>query len=137
MLSIFFFRDPDGYERLYLPVVSLLEYHKRKDVSSFGLLFRTYYQYRKGNYFQWAVPLIANYSSYNGRTTNFSFLFSSFGYFHDERGQGFKFFWIPIVTDSSDKIVFDNPLESEKIYMSVTYRFKDTVSNNFSFGTAF
>ena len=137
LLSIFFFRDPDGYERLYLPVVSLLEYHKRKDISSFGLLFRTYYQYRKGNYFQWAVPLIANYSSYNGRTTNFSFLFSSFGYFHDERGQGFKLFWIPIITDSSDKIVFDNPLESEKIYMPVTYRFKDTVSNNFSFGTAF
>lgn len=136
LLSIFFFRDPDGYERLYSPLFSIAEYHRRGGFKSFGILFRTYYQVQNGGHFQWKIPGLAGYSSYEGRTTEFSLLFSSFGMFHDERGRGFRFLWIPIVTNKEDKIVFDKPVMKEDFVSGFAER-RNMTASTFGLGTVF
>lgn len=96
MLSLLPFRDEDGYERLYEPFWSLLEYRKFSDGERrLGLLLRTYYQRWGRDFFQSKVPFVYSYKSLSGRTADFSCLLSMFGYSHKADGRYLTILWIP------------------------------------------
>lgn len=103
MLSILPFRDPAGYEKIYDPIWSLVEYHREKDVRRFGLLLRTYYQCWDDRSFRSRIPLLFSYESRDGTIREMLFLCSMFGYERDKTGSYLRVVWIPIRTgDGAD-----------------------------------
>lgn len=137
LLSVLPFRDPDGYERIYGPIFSLAEYHRRGDETGFGLLMRTFYLYRKGDYFSWKVPLLASYESYNGAVSDWSVLLGAFGYFRDTRGSGVRLFWYPFVTDKDNVLnaaLPENLVDPFENSALCAGRFSDEASASISFG---
>ncbi|MBN1533563.1 MAG: hypothetical protein JXA20_12920 [Spirochaetes bacterium] len=97
LLSLLPFRDPEGYERLYQPFWSLVEYRRfRNGERRLGLLLRLYYQRWGDDFFQMQIPFLISLSISENRLTEFSFLLSMFGYRHSGRGRYIRLFWIPI-----------------------------------------
>jgi len=119
LLSILPLRDPAGYEKIYDPLFSLIEYHREKDVRRFGLLLRTYYQCWDDRTFQSRVPLLFRYASFDGKITEFTILCSMFGYEKNGEGSYFRCFWIPIRigegTGESISEIGDEALPTESI----------------------
>jgi hypothetical protein len=108
LLSLLPFRDPHGYERLYQPFWSLVEYRRfRTGEQRLGLLLRLYYQRWGDNFFQMQIPFLISISTNENRLTEFSFLLSMFGYRHSGRGRYVRLFWIPIRVGDSDAAVDD------------------------------
>lgn len=103
LLSLLPFRDEEGYERLYEPLWSLIEYARYPDGEKrFGLVLRTYFQRWNENYFQSKIPLLFSYGSVMNRTSDFSMLISMFGYRHKADGKYLRLFWIPIRIGDAD-----------------------------------
>lgn len=123
-LSILPFRDPAGYEKIYDPLFSLVEYHRERGVSRFGLLMRTYFQCWDERVFQSRVPFLFRYASVDGHLTEFTVLFSMFGYEERKEGAYLRLFWIPVrigegspdaICDIGDEVV---PPESIPPYVA-------------------
>ena len=105
-LSLMPFRDEEGYERLYGPLWSLVEYSRFPEGEKrFGLILRTYYQRWGIDFFQSKVPILFSYSSIMNRTTKFSILLSMFGYSHKSNGRYFNFLWLPIRIGDADPAI--------------------------------
>jgi hypothetical protein len=118
MLSILPFRDPAGYEKIYDPLWSLVEYHNERGFRRFGLFMRTYYQCWDDSLFKSRVPLLFSYESRNGRVKECLFLFSMFGFERDKKGSYLRIAWIPITVGDGGEDFDDSDtpdVESEKL----------------------
>lgn len=97
MLSLFPFRDKEGYEFMYEPLWTLFEYRRYKNGEKrLGLLFRTFYQRWGEHFYQMKIPLVVSVKRQHGMLTDLSFLLYMFGYSHNKEGKYLKLFWIPI-----------------------------------------
>ena len=102
-LSLLPFRDEEGYEKLYEPLWTLLEYKRfSSGERRFGILMRTYYQRWGGDFFQNGIPFIFSYNRIMDRIVNFSFLFSMFGYEMEKNGCFLRLFWVPLRVSDAD-----------------------------------
>jgi hypothetical protein len=106
-LSILPFRDPAGYEKIYDPLWSLMEYHRDGDMQRFGLFMRTYYQCWNTSSFSVKVPLLVSYDSNMGKISRLTFLCSMFGYEKDVKGSYLRFFWYPARIGEGDASLAD------------------------------
>lgn len=96
-LSLFPFRDEGGYEKLYQPLWSIVEYHKFTDGERrAGVLMRTYFQRWGNGFFAAKVPLLFSVETVDSKITRLNLLLSMFGYRHDKDGEFIKIFWIPL-----------------------------------------
>jgi hypothetical protein len=109
MLSLLPFRDPAGYEKIYDPLWSIVEYHREKDVRRFGLLLRTYYQCWDDRSFRSRIPLLFSYESRDGNIRELLFLCSMFGYEKDKTGSYIRVVWVPIRTGEGGDPSEDGP----------------------------
>lgn len=138
-LSLLPFRDPDGYEKMYSPFWSLIEYSRTADgIKRFGLLLRTYYQYWGDDFLKIKVPLIFSYYSYNNRVAEFKFILSMFGYEWNNKGKYISLFWIPIKIGEGRTDVAVN-VEKEKLekennnkYINQDYYYALINKNNYN-----
>ncbi len=98
LFSFFPMRDPEGYEKLYQPFWTILEYRRFKSGEKrMGLICRIYYQRWGKDFLNIKIaPLLFSYDSSNGMLNNLSFLFSMFGYNNNYDERYIKIFWIPI-----------------------------------------
>lgn len=120
LLSLLPFRDREGYERLYQPFWSLVEYQAfRSGEQRLGLFLRLYYQRWGEDFFEMQIPFIVNYESSGDRVRSFTFLLSMFGYRHNHRGRFMKLFWIPIrIGDPDEDIAEQKDDERENHLLS-------------------
>ena len=103
LLSLLPLRDPEGYEALYEPFWSIVEYRKSANGEKrLGLLFRTYYRWWSDSFIQVQVPILFSYSSASGNLRSWSVIFSMFGYVNKPDGRYARFFWIPVRTGEGD-----------------------------------
>lgn len=93
--ALLFFRDPEGYTRMYSPFWSVVEYSSFNGNKKFGLLMRTYFQYWNEDVFYSKVPGIFTYKSRNREMQQFTFLFNLFGVVRRVDGSYFRFFYYP------------------------------------------
>jgi hypothetical protein len=97
LLSLLPFRDPEGYERLYEPLWSIVEYRRLScGEKRLGILFRTYFQRWGEGFFQCKIPLVVTYRRIENRVAELSLLFSMFGFSHSSEGRYIRLFWIPL-----------------------------------------
>ncbi len=97
LLSLLFWRDPDGYEKMYQPFWTLFEYRTfQSGEKRLGLLLRTYYQRWGEDFLYIKIPLLFSYARSNGRLVELSFLLRMFSYSDDSRGEYLRLLWIPI-----------------------------------------
>ncbi|MCX8123512.1 MAG: hypothetical protein N3F66_05035 [Spirochaetes bacterium] len=107
-LSILPFRDEEGYERLYQPFFSIVEYSKQSNGDKrFGLLLRTYFQSWNENYFTMKIPFIISYSVKDSTMQNISLLMSFFSYTDDDTVEELRIGWIPIYRNIKDKEAYN------------------------------
>jgi len=146
MLSLLPFRDAEGYEKLYEPLWSIIEY-KRFSFGErrLGILMRTYYQRWGGDFFQCGIPFVFSYKRIMNRTVDISFLFSMFGYEMKKNGGFLRLFWIPLhISDADPEIsarvaVLKNAEEKEQwertaaFAMREALRVRGEVPNSFYF----
>lgn len=137
-LSLLPFRDLEGYERIYSPFWSLLEYSSFNGNKKFGLFFRTYFQYWNEDLFISKVPFIYSYKSYKEDIFCFTVFFEMFGTVKNEKGAFFKIFYFPVKYSDDKFIIPGNDLEdgkkrlisyyspvlSEEIYDNVQYTYR-------------
>jgi hypothetical protein len=148
-LSLLPFRDPSGYEKMYQPFWSFLEYRKFSDGEKrLGILLRTYYQRWNDKFFTAKMTLfipIFTYSDYNDKVTEFSFLFSMFAYTNSSTGSYIRLFWIPVRIGEGDSDLKEADLkkregsfENEELAFHYLYNFNlekstdNRVLNNFT-----
>jgi len=104
LLSLLPMRDPEGYERLYQPFWTILEYSRfQSGEKRLGILCRIYYQRWSKDYLYIKMPFIFSYGISQGKLSKLSFLFSIFSYKNDITGRSLRLFWIPL------NIWSDNP----------------------------
>ncbi len=117
LLSLFPFRDPDGYEKLYQPFWTLFEYRRLESGEKrFGLFLRIYFQRWSEDLMNVKIPVLFSYGSSRNSSIDLSFLdyctllcynndkngehisilFSMFSYSDDRDGNYIRLFWIPI-----------------------------------------
>ncbi len=117
LLSLFPFRDPDGYEKLYQPFWTLFEYKRMESGEKrLGILLRIYFQRWSEDFLNIKMPVIFSYGSSKGSINKLSFmdyctlfcynsdksgkyislLFSMFAFNNDSDGNYIRLFWIPI-----------------------------------------
>jgi len=117
MLSLFPFRDPEGYEKMYQPFWTLFEYKRlASGEKRFGILLRLYYQRWSDEFLNIKIPVILSFGSSEQANPDLSFLdyftifcynndndgkymsilFSMFSYNNDKDGNYIRLFWIPI-----------------------------------------
>ncbi len=107
-LSIMPFRDEEGYERLYQPLFSIIEYSKQSNGDRrFGLLLRTYFQSWNDNYFAMKIPFIISYSEKDNALNHISLLLSFFSYTNDDTVQELCIGWIPVYRNVKDKKAYE------------------------------
>lgn len=108
LLSIMPFRDEEGYERLYQPFFSIIEYSRQSNGDRrFGLLLRTYFQSWNDNYFAMKIPFIISYSEKNNAMNHISLLLSFFSYTNDDTVQELCIGWIPVYRNVKDKKAYE------------------------------
>ncbi len=96
-LSLLPFRDTAGYERLYQPFWSIVEYRRfRNGEKRLGLLLRLYYQRWSDDFFRMQIPFVVTLARRENRLTELTFILSMFGYRHNGEGRYIRLFWIPI-----------------------------------------
>ncbi len=138
-LSLLPFRDPFGYEKMYQPFWSIIEYKKFSDGEKrLGLLLRTYYQRWDDKSFTakmaFIIPIIT-YSDYNDKVTELSFLFSMFAYTNSSTGSYLRFFWIPIRIGEGDSDLKEADLKkreknSENNELALNYLYNFNLEKN-------
>lgn len=140
-LSLLPFRDPYGYEKMYQPLWSIVEYRKFSDGEKrLGLLLRTYYQRWDDKSFTakmaFIIPIFT-YSDYNDKITELSFLFSLFAYTNSSTGSYIRLFWIPIRIGEGDSDLReadmkkrDEDSENSEIALNYLYNFNLEKSTN-------
>ncbi|MDR3238002.1 MAG: hypothetical protein LBT84_05825 [Spirochaetia bacterium] len=103
-LSLLPLRDADGYEKLYEPLWSVLEYRRFAfGEKRLGILMRTYYQRWGENFFQCKIPFLFSYNRIMNKTAGISFLLSMFSYSAAEADGSFlRLFWIPFRVGEAD-----------------------------------
>ncbi len=118
LLSFLWFRDPQVYERMYHPLLSIVEYRKFSDGEKrLGILLRTYYQRWTDNSFTAKMAIfipIFTYSDYNDKVTELSFLFSMFAYTNSSTGSYLRLFWIPIKIGEGDSDLKENEIKQRE-----------------------
>lgn len=104
MLTLFPFRDRDGYEKMYQPFWSILEYARYRDGEKrLGLLMRLWYQRWDGRSFFCKIPFVIAVGRQRNRLTQLAFFEHMFGYSVKRKGRYIRIFWIPIrIGDSED-----------------------------------
>ncbi len=97
ILSLLFWRDPDGWEKLYQPFWTLFEYRTlQSGEKRLGILLRTYFQRWSDDFLYIKIPILFSYGSEGGDLVELSFLLSMFGYTDEEDGTYLRLLWIPI-----------------------------------------
>jgi hypothetical protein len=130
LLSLFPFRDPDGYEKLYQPFWTLFEYRRLESGEKrLGLLLRFYFQRWNDDLLSVKMPVLFSYGSSKNSNIDFSFmdyftlfcynsdkggeyigiLFSMFSYSNDRDGNYIRLFWIPICLQAKPGSLGDKP----------------------------
>ena len=95
--SLLPWRDPDGYEKMYQPFWTLVEYRKlQSGEKRLGFLLRIYYQRWSKDFLYIRIPLIFSYGESNDRLVELSFLLRMFSYSDNSRGRYLRLLWIPI-----------------------------------------
>ncbi len=103
LLSLLPFRDEEGYERLYQPFFSIVEYSSQSNGDKrFGLLLRTYFQSWNDTYFAMKIPFIISYSQKDNSLQHISLLLSFFSYTNDDVIKELRIGWIPVYRDIKD-----------------------------------
>ncbi len=104
MFTLFPFRDRDGYEKLYQPFWSIVEYTRFRDGEKrLGLLMRLWFQRWGDRFFYCKVPFLVSVGRHGGRLTELAFFEYMFGYTVKRKGRYFRIFWIPVrIGDSED-----------------------------------
>ncbi len=97
LLSMLPFRDREGYEKLYAPFWTIVEYERfAGGEKRLGLFFRLYYQRWTANEFQMRIAFLLGVSRREKKLTELSFFESMFGYACGGRGKFVRIFWIPV-----------------------------------------
>ena len=97
LLSALPFRDIEGYEKMYEPFWSILEFRKFRDGEKrLGLFMRFYYQRWGKNFLYIRMPVLMSYGRKEGKLTELTFLLYMFGYTRNSEGRKIRLFWIPI-----------------------------------------
>ena len=108
LFSIMPFRDEEGYERLYQPFFSIVEYSKHSNGDKrFGLLLRTYFQSWNDNYFAVKIPFIVSYNEKDKIMNHISLLLSFFSYTDDDTVKELCIGWIPVYRNVKDKKAYE------------------------------
>ena len=135
-VSLWPFRDPDGYEKLYQPFWTIMEYRRMQTGEKrLGFLLRLYYQRWSNDFLFIKIPVLFSYSKSHECINKLSFtdflsifcynndkggsylslIFSMFGYNNDKDGKYIRLFWIPINFGEKQLSKNDNELkEPEK-----------------------
>ena len=116
-LSLFPFRDPEGYEKLYQPFWTIFEYKRfQSGEKRLGLILRLYYQRWGNDFINIKIPILFSYGSFQSSSNKLSLwdyctifcynndergkyislFFSMFCYNNDIDGNYIRLFWIPI-----------------------------------------
>ena len=128
LLSMLPLRDTWGYEALYEPFWSVIEYRRRSSGEKrLGILFRTYYQRWGDDYFQVAVPFIIGYWTSGGHIRSCNTMFRMFGYSNKPEGRYIYVLWIPVRTGDGDP---ETPTERELRIQSEKLMAKADIHNN-------
>ncbi|MBN2077968.1 MAG: hypothetical protein JW838_03325 [Spirochaetes bacterium] len=97
LLALLPFRDRQGYERLYQPFWSIIEYERfRSGERRLGLLLRLYRQRWGDTFFHFKVPFLISAARRENRLTELTFFEHMFGYQMKPGGRYMRLFWIPI-----------------------------------------
>ncbi|MCP4138573.1 MAG: hypothetical protein GY754_46875 [bacterium] len=113
-LSLLPLRDPEGYERLYNPLWSIVEYRRfRNGEKRLGLLLRTYYQRWNERYIQLRIPLLFSLERNDNKVTELSFLMWMFSYKNNREGRYMRIFWIPIRLGEGTAVSVDEAAQDE------------------------
>lgn len=103
MVSLLPFRDRAGYEKMYQPFWTVLEYTRFRDGEKrLGLFFRIYFQRWRRDFFFCKIPFVISVGRREKRLTELSFLESMFGYTENWKGRYLRIFWVPIRLGDSD-----------------------------------
>jgi len=122
MVSIFPFRDPDGYEKLYSPFWSLIEYKKIGNKEKrFGFLMRTYFQRWGDDFYEMKIPFVVSLKRVKGNFCNFTFLFDAFGYVREKNRSSIKFFWFKFN-------LFEDKKTDESVCLNKSVKLKSKIS---------
>lgn len=110
LLSILPLRDPDGYERLYQPFWTILEYRRlQSGEKRLGLILRTYYQRWGKDFLYIKIPFVFSYAEHKNRVNRLSFFLSMFSYNNDRTRRYLRIFWIRInLSESASKVLSQN-----------------------------
>ncbi|MCL2026002.1 MAG: hypothetical protein FWG92_04265 [Leptospirales bacterium] len=132
MLSLLPFRDAEGYEKLYEPFWSLIEYRRFSyGEKRLGILMRTYYQRWGSDFFQCKAPFVFSYKRVMNEIADVSFLFSMFGYKMRENGGFLRLFWVPLrISNAKPEIseslaVLEKTEEKERWERTVVFATKE------------
>jgi hypothetical protein len=113
MLSLLLFRDREGYERMYQPFWSVLEYVRlRNGEQRLGLFLRLWFQRWEDTSFFCKIPFMISVGVRENRLTELAFLEYMFGYSVKRKGRYCRIFWIPIRIGDS-KLMPPDPAENE------------------------
>ena len=97
MLSLLLFRDREGYERMYQPFWSIVEYVRlRNGEQRLGLFLRLWFQRWDDNSFSCKIPFMISVGRRDNRLTELAFLEYMFGYSVNRKGRFCRIFWIPV-----------------------------------------
>lgn len=96
-LSLLPFRDRDGYQSMYEPLWSILEYRKYPSGEThFGMLMRTWYHRRGDDFFDARVPLVFTYQRFGEEKFRVSLLLRCFEYNTNLREKVVRILWLPV-----------------------------------------
>lgn len=115
LLSVIPFRDREGYEKMYQPFWSIVEYARiRNGEQRLGLLMRIWFQRWNDAFFFCKIPFVVSVGRREGRLTELTFLESMFGYTVSRKGRYVRFFWFPIRIGDSQGMPPDTADNEEK-----------------------
>ncbi len=97
LLALLPFRDREGYERLYQPFWSVIEFEGfRSGERRLGLLLRLYRQRWGPDFFHVRIPFLISAARRENRLTELTFFEHMLGYQMRPKGRYMRLFWIPI-----------------------------------------
>lgn len=115
MLTLLPFRDREGYEKMYQPFWSIVEYSRFRDGEQrLGLLMRLWYQRWGERFFRCKVPFLVSVGRQGGKLTELAFFEYMFGYSKKRKGRYVRIFWIPIRIGDSEDMPPDAAEEDDK-----------------------
>ena len=129
LLSLLPWRDPEGYEKLYKPFWTIIEYSQlQSGEKRFGLLFRTFFQRWSKNFIEIKIPFLFTFKKSKGNLNNISFLLSMFSYTNNNMERYLRLFWIPIFFENKkihSQEMDDSPKKCNTSYSSKTKEITD------------